>query len=257
MIPVIGTAVVGDLKWVTRLLASVDYPVDTFFIVNNSGSPYTKQSLDILVSKGHPMIENLVVTHLPNNLGVAGAWNLIIKCFMKAPYWLIVNDDVAFEKGLLQELYLKAENNTEVGLIHADAGLFNVGSWDLFLIKDFLIQEYGLFDENLYPAYTEDVDYYMRIISKDVTRILTCEHSYLHGEEKAGKYLDGAQSTKKSDPELATKLEYSNWLNFGYLNKKWGEGWRMCDPLPKPMSEKPPYEATYDLGFVRKKHLGF
>jgi hypothetical protein len=36
-IPVIGTAVVNNPYWVTRLYMSIDYPVDTFVVINNNG----------------------------------------------------------------------------------------------------------------------------------------------------------------------------------------------------------------------------
>ena len=37
-IPVIGVPVVANPFWVTRLLMSIDYPVDNFVIINNNGN---------------------------------------------------------------------------------------------------------------------------------------------------------------------------------------------------------------------------
>ena len=41
--------------------------------------------------------------------------------------------------------------------------------------------------------------------------------------------------------------------------KKWGEGWRWVNPLPTPFDIEgtPISTTTFDLEFVRKKHLGF
>ena len=62
---------------------------------------------------------------MPRNIGVSGAWNLIIKCYMNAPYWIIVNDDVSFGLGLLEEMYNHAQDD-EIGLVHGNPGDFNV-----------------------------------------------------------------------------------------------------------------------------------
>ena len=115
MIPVIGTAVVFDTYWVARLLASVDFPVENFFIVNNNGKGEITEDLDNLAKIKHRYIKKIHVCHMPANMGVSFSWNLIIKSYMMAPYWVIVNDDVSFGPGLLAEMHHKITNDPEVG----------------------------------------------------------------------------------------------------------------------------------------------
>jgi hypothetical protein len=114
------------------LFYSIDYPVDNFVIFNNNG-------------RGH--VKKVHVVHMPSNLGCSGAWNLIIKSFLKSPYWVISNHDVMYEPGFLREMNEKAQKE-EVGVVHGKNG-----GWDIFLLKDWMVQKYGLFDENLYPGY--------------------------------------------------------------------------------------------------------
>ena len=77
---------------------------------------------------------------MPANVGCAGAWNLIIKCYMLAPYWIIANDDVAFGPGLLAEMVERINGDPVVGMIHPNAGDFGVGAWDLFLIRENVVK---------------------------------------------------------------------------------------------------------------------
>ena len=90
-IPVIGVPVTNSTFWVSRLLTSIDYPVDEVFIVNNNGRGELDEDLAKLASLKYKYIKKVKVANLPGNLGVSGAWNLIIKCYVMAPYWIICN----------------------------------------------------------------------------------------------------------------------------------------------------------------------
>lgn len=260
-IPVIGTAVVNSSYWVSRLIMSVDYPVETFVIINNNGRGELDDELDSLKKLNKKFIDNIKICHMPANIGCSGAWNLIIKCFMNSPYWIIVNDDVAFGSGLLKEFYDTANNDSDIGMIHAGAGDFNLGAWDLFLIRDHVIKEFGLFDENCYPAYMEDADYIMRFAHRPIKKVAGLTSKYYHGHLEGSSYYEenGGGQTKKSNPELREKLEIVNQTNFEYMYNKWGQGWRTCCPYQFPYNNEsiPITYTTYDLEFVRSKNLGF
>lgn len=258
-IPVIGAAVVNSSYWISRLIMSVDFPVENFVIINNNGKGEIDSELDNLKNLNKKYIDKIKICHMPSNIGCSGAWNLIIKCYMNSPYWIIVNDDVSFGPGLLKEFYEKAESDPNIGMIHAKPGDFDLGAWDLFLIRDHIIKKFGLFDENLYPAYCEDADYIMRFMHHPIRKIVSLNSIYYHGNSTEYYDEDGGGQTKKSDKILGEKLERINEINFHYLNKKWGPGWRECSPTPIPfMGEQIPLTYTsYDLEFVRKKHLGF
>lgn len=259
-IPLIGVPVVKNTHWVKRLIASVDHPVENFCIVNNNGRGEIDAELDELVKQPHPFIQKMKVVHMPANLGVAGSWNLLIKCYMLCPYWVIVNDDVAFGAGFLAELERVTNADPEVGIVHGYKGDFNVGSWDLFLIRDHIIARFGLFDENLYPAYNEDADYFMRFIHRPIKRVTNIDREYYHGPGKKDEYYIHGSQTSKADTKLKEQLDEVNRLNIDYLSLKWGPEWRICAPTPNPSLQKcfdPVGTTGYDLNFVRRKHLGF
>lgn len=259
MIPVIGAPFVTNPRWITRLVNSVDFPVKHFVIINNNGKGEFDSELDALVNKPHSYIENIKVCHLPANLGVAGAWNLIIKCYMLEPYWIISNDDVAFKPGLLAEIHQLMSEHTELGMIHPNPGDFNLGAWDLFVIRDIIVQQFGLFDENTYPAYCEDADYIMRLAHRPIQKWIGSNYGYLHGDADSSDYYaqNAGSQTKKSSTELTAKLDQVNITNFEYLTKKWGPGWRNVQPTQNPFDNMPVSTTTFDLEFVRNKHLGF
>ena len=140
MIPVIGTAIVNGTHWLYRLIESVDYPVDEFVVINNNGRDEITTELEILKNYKHKYINKIKIVNMPHNIGCSGAWNLIIKSYILSPYWIIVNHDVKFSPGLLEEFY-NYSSDDNYGVIHAEEDKFDVGKWDLFLIKDWVIRK--------------------------------------------------------------------------------------------------------------------
>jgi len=270
-IPVLGIPIVNGFRWVDRLIKSIDYPIENVIIMNNGNDPKLEKDLDSLVKKGSPYVSSMKVVHFPSNMGVPFAWNFIIKSFLMEPYWIISNHDVAFMPGLLEEMHYSALID-DVHLVHPNEGLFKIGTYDLFLITEKGVQEIGLFDENLYPAYGEDSDFIMRSENLNSKKIMNLKNKYLHGDNIVGKefenleemkkdYNENGQNTKKEDPSLSKKLENVNYINYEYLNKKWGDHWRRVEPYRKPFaiygSDYPNTYTTWDLEYVRTKYLGF
>jgi hypothetical protein len=253
-IPVIGTAVMKNPHWVKRLYESIDYPLENFVIFNNNGKGEITNELENLKLIENKFVEKLFICHLPANLGVSAAWNLIIKSYINSPYWIIVNDDIAFTSGLLEEMATFADDK-EVGLVHGSSGDFGDGSWDLFLIKDFVIQQYGLFDENFTPAYCEDVDYRMRLMNINFKKITSLSKDYFHGPGLSKDYYEHGSQTKRSSVELENRLNLINIINFDYMTEKWGSGWRMTWPKSLPFDKYPLSYTTFDLNFVRSKKI--
>ena len=254
-IPVIGVPVVNGVHWLKRLIDSIDYPVDELFIINNNGRGELDDELNEIIQSGNSYINKIKLTNLPANLGCSGAWNLIIKCYMNSPYWIIANNDICFTPGMLEKMHLEA-TQTDYGMIHAKSSDWGGGSYDLFLIKDWVVQKCGLFDENLYPIYAEDVDYHIRLINENIScRYLGLD--YLHGEKD---YATSGSQTWRIDTSLKDKMNNGRILNeTTYLNKKWGDNYQSLNTYSKPFNNET-YDSrytTYDLEFVRKKHLGF
>jgi hypothetical protein len=250
-IPVIGTAIVNTPYWLYRMIMSVDYPTKEFVIFNNNGRGQITKEIDALKDISHKYIDKIKVCHLPANIGCSGAWNMIIKCYMMEPYWIISNHDLCFQKGFLHKM-VEASADAETGIVNA-----GYNQWEIFLIKDWVIQEYGLFDENFYPAYAEDLDYLMRLLVKPVKQIHVGT-GYLHGEED---YSTSGSQTWRSDLSLKEKMDTSRYLNeHEYMTEKWGSEWRSLKPYENPFNLcNNPLSATkkYDLNFLRRKHTGF
>jgi GR25 family glycosyltransferase involved in LPS biosynthesis len=258
-IPVIGAPVVNSTYWISRLIMSVDYPVENFVIINNNGRGEIDEELDRLAQMNHKFIDNIKVVHMPANIGCAGAWNLIIKCYMLSQYWIIVNDDVSFGPGLLKEMVDTLNADPMVGMIHPNAGDFGIGAWDLFLIRENVVKIFGLFDENTYPAYCEDADYIMRMQHRPIRKVVGLKNKYMHGHDDSTMYYQSGSQTEKNEEGLKEKLDQANKLNIEYLTKKWGEGWRSLSPNVDPFEgeDAPISITTWDLEFVRQKHMGF
>jgi len=257
-IPVIGAPVVNNPYWIHRLVMSVDYPVDNFVIINNNGRGEIDEELDRIANSTHNFIKKIKVCHMPANIGCSGAWNLIIKCYMMSPYWIIVNDDVSFGRGLLREMAETVDKDPKVGIVHAHPGNFDLGSWDMFLIRDSVIAKLGLFDENLYPAYCEDADYIMKTLNSSIKRVISLESNYYHGNGDKHDYYEEGSQTSKSSIKLGEKLNYANEVNCEYMKNKWGDSWHVCQPKSLPFNGETSIGSNfYDLNFVRRKHTGF
>jgi hypothetical protein len=252
-IPVIGVPIVNGIHWLKRLIDSIDYPVDDLFIVNNNGRGELTEELNKMIRLKHPYIKNIKVAHLPANIGCSGAWNLIIKCYVMSPYWVITNHDIAFTPGLLEKM-VKSSQKEDIGIVKGKEF-----QWDLFLIKESVIQECGLFDENFYPAYVEDCDYHIRLMKKNIkTQVIGI--NYPHGDVN---YETTGSQTWRTDLSLKEKLDYSHYLNLNYISEKWGENWRDSNweyhPYDYPYNQEniPITYTTYDLEFIRQKYMGF
>jgi beta-1,4-mannosyl-glycoprotein beta-1,4-N-acetylglucosaminyltransferase len=251
-VPVMGTAIVNGAKWLKRLVSSIDYPVDELFIVNNNGRGELDEEIDRIIKEGNPLIKNIRVCSLPGNIGCAGAWNLIIKSYLTSPYWIIVNHDIQLGPGLLEEMVMKAKD-MDVGMIHGEPGDRGRGMYDLFLIKDWVVDKFGLFDENFYPGYAEDVDYEIRLRRdpNSTPKIITnLDSPYTHG---GGEYRECGSQTWRTDMSLKPQLYKARELNESeYMARKWGVDWG-TSPHLNPSTPL----TSFELNFARRKHLGF
>ena len=257
-IPVLGTAIVNTTSWLERLINSVNYPTERFVIINNNGRGQLTDEINQLCSKPHPYIKNFYPVHMPSNNGCAGAWNTIIKSFINSPYWIIVNHDIEFPDNFLEKMVYLASDET-YGMVHGHHGpVWFMGGFSLFLIRDWVVRDFGLFDENFYPGYSEDLDYEMRFINSPIKRHLTVDIPYKHGD--TFDYGTSGSQTWRQEPILKEKIDTGRLINeYEYMTKKWGEGWRMCAPYKNPFNNpsNPQGYWTYDLEFCRRKHLGF
>jgi len=112
--------------------------------------------------------ENKIVVYRPeNNLGVSGSWNMIMDYAIKtnATHVLMLNDDI----------YLGKKEEEILHLINLWKGDFYCTelNWCSFILSTEAYKEIGKFDENFYPAYFEDNDYFYRMSLLNKSMIYT------------------------------------------------------------------------------------
>lgn len=145
MIPVAVIPVLNRFDLLEECIRSIDYPIKDLLIIDNSGT----------YELPHGLYDGKVwVLNMPANLGVAGSWNLGIKCFPHSPYWLFMSIDNHWMAGGLAEM---ERLSGPANLVMSSVG------WNAFSLGKDIVQRVGLFDENYYPAYYEDTDYTERL----------------------------------------------------------------------------------------------
>lgn len=192
MIPVLGVPYLNKPELLTRMLASVDVPVETTVVIDNSATAE-------LAGLDWPATRLMTMRH---NLGVAASWNLIIKTTPMAPWWLIVNSDVRFAPGDLARL---------ADAMETCDGLVLGNGFSAFGISRQAVAAVGWFDENFVPAYCEDNDYAYRCRLAGV-EVRPIETSIYHV----------GSATLYEDLHLQRQNEYTYPLNVAYYVSKWG-----------------------------------
>jgi hypothetical protein len=146
------------------------------------------------------------------NLGVAGSWNKGINYIFNdkdISYILALNDDINIDEYQLLDIRKFLTNHINVWWV---IGTFGCSIWALSR-QGALSMEYEegkYFDENYFPAYYEDNDFYMRMKLIDETKVLT------DIEELGPTICRGSMSIAKD-----RNLNLS-WKNRLYYNLKWG-----------------------------------
>lgn len=134
-----------------RMIESIDKKIYKLLVIDN-GAETSGTNQQIVCN--NPLVEDLHVLPMPNNMGVAASWNLGIKLLPFEPVWFFSSADTVYEPGALEELS-KAKPN-EISLA-ADFPY-----WQTFAIGQEVVSKIGLFDESIYPIYFEDTEYIWR-----------------------------------------------------------------------------------------------
>lgn len=147
MIPALIVPVLTRYELLDEMIASIDHPIGHLIVIDNG------DDLDCIGSR---YAQRVTLLNIPANLGVAGSWNLGIKCAPFASWWLIANFDVTWPAGSLARFADEASRDTL---------LLSGGAppWCAFALWDLVVERVGLFDERFHPAYFEDNDYERRI----------------------------------------------------------------------------------------------
>jgi hypothetical protein len=242
-LPLLGVPILNRFDLLERLVESIDFPVHTLAIVDNSGSGLgsLSQPLQHLATKPHPSIGSIRIAQPFNNLGVSASWNQILRSFPESPFALLANNDVVFTPGLLAEAVSRL-NPARPQFMPLLPG---AAAFSAFLITAATWDRIGLFSEHFYPAYFEDLDYRDRI--REDSSVEWLDDPALHMAMQADNVFGSA--TISSDPILATANSRSFQVNrLWYLSRRrlrhspsgqWLRRW-LCD-WPEPSVSSHPH----------------
>lgn len=140
------------------------------------------------------------------NLGCAASWNFF---FRNVDGNLIIsNDDVRFHANTITEML--NEGKLGAGLVYPNVGQESMFS--LFLLRRWAWELVGPFDENFYPAYFEDNDYFYRMKLAHVS-YAACQAGYDH---------EISSTLRLSSPQEKYQHELRFRSNEQYYAIKWG-----------------------------------
>jgi hypothetical protein len=253
-IPIIGVPIVNGVHWLERLINSIDYPVKELCIINNNGRDQITNDLNILCDKKYDFIDKIRILNMPSNIGVVASWNLIIKSYIMSSYWLFCNNDISFTPGFLKSTVEESLQDETLGVISSASEESDSAhiSFACFLIKDWVIDKCGLFDENFYPAYYEDIDYYLKL-KKNNIKTKSLDIRIYHGDGLG--YESGSQTLKSEADDVYQKINKACCINQEYIFKVWGNNYQ--DQFHGKINISDPAYIPYLLNENRKKYLGF
>lgn len=139
-IPVLIVPILNRYDLLEEMLNSINYPIDNILIIDNGGQFKTDKNIKVL--------------NMPANLGLSAAWNLGIKCYPNAKYWLFASADTKWGESSLQEID---------SLSGSDKLILTDDAYGCFSVGENIIDKVGLFDEYFYPIYFEDNDFHERV----------------------------------------------------------------------------------------------
>ncbi len=194
-----------------RMLDSVDVPVDHLLVIDNG------TGANLIFNDN---FRKVTVLDLPANQGVSGSWNLGIKSFPYAHRWFIVSNDVVFEPGALEML---AQARRDEITLTGDPP-----HWQAFALGDEAVNDIGLFDESLFPAYFEDNDYMRRaeFVGVNIRRLdLKLRHDN-SSTIKAGYQEKNAKTYIKNESYYQSKIDSNDYTAGGWsLEIRRANGW--------------------------------
>ena len=198
----LGIPILNRLDLLERCLAAIDYPARIVIVNNNSIDPQFRQGLERLATD-----RNLDVLHQTRNLGVAASWNLLIGTAIQRGFeWFFIgSNDTFLHPGSLKAAVDLPKDD--------DVALWALRGANFFLLNRRTMEEVGWFDENFYPAYKEDQDYWYR-----------CRLAHKRCMDVPGAGAEHVGSaTIGSNPQYAARNRdtHFHW-NLSHYRRKWG-----------------------------------
>ena len=244
MIPIIGVPILNRGDLLTRLVKSIEYPVNKFFIINNGNDEGVAAAIEEIKNGLNPLIQEVEVYKPEKNLGCAGSWNSIIAWHLTAPYWLIVGNDIQFAKP--GELEMMAKHVEERLDTHS---IIYASEYSCFFLTQLGLEKIGTFDENFYPAYGEEADHFKRVKVSGTMKERFFDLGLIHGEPPFFQ-----ASTINSNEAYQKANAITSQMNKDYHIKKWG-GPSACDPFQNPFNDPGIPIDHWELDVERRKQL--
>lgn len=204
----IGTMVLNGADDLRKQFECIDYPVNRYFIIDNSEGkfPEVRKTIREIQGTKTDIVKQIVVIENRKNLGFSGSVNQIVKQNTDVPYWIILSCDWHPNPNQLKKLAERVEQPFTAMLCDTTQNGYSAMVFTADLIK-----KVGMMDENFFPAYYEDNDhrYRMKLVG-------------LQWEMFPLSYKHKVSSTLKSRKEFKVKNKTTFQKNFEYYVKKWG-----------------------------------
>jgi len=174
------------------------------------------------------------------NRGVAEAWNDALEYGYESNNYqhiLLINSDIKLGSGDLDRM-IAFSNAKPDKLIAINGTRGRIGDWEpenlshgmaCMIIPKIAFDQIGYFDENFFPAYLEDCDYYIRLwLSRNLGPIKPgfntgCDpDSPLTECVLSGKTHHEGSSVIYSSKDLFSRNQRTHGANFKYYIAKWG-----------------------------------
>lgn len=204
-IPILGNTELFENTIKTLLENTKKYNLE-FFCINNTENTIERKKLYSLFDT-----INCKIFDINKNIGVSCSWNRIIFNALsknKTPY--ILSTDLVFNSQM-DDIFDYVETfQDRVNLIKG---------YNFFSVPKNIIREIGWFDENIYPAYSEDCDYSYRI--KNIIGDFFIKNVPLY---KDIEHI-GSQTLKNqnSDPKDVEFIKSHGKFIKNYYKLKWGD----------------------------------
>jgi GT2 family glycosyltransferase len=210
-VKLLGVLTMNRHDLLNRLIQSLDYPVDKMVIISQGKLDLNEVELT------NPNVKNYIVLESSHNMGVGRGWNYIMKNY-DSDYWVIVGDDIYFDKGSLKIVaeYMSYEEGLKNVLVNF---MWNDHSslFTSFIFTKRTIEKVGYFDENIYPAYFEDNDFAYRIVLSGENIATLGDARIFHGDDKHNQ----ACTMEKIQGEQRKKFNMCIEKNRAYMYEKW------------------------------------
>lgn len=249
-IPCICVLTLIRLDLLKRLIDSIDYPVNKVVILFQG-----KISKNRISSLSNKFVEKFIFISSNMNIGVSRGWNYFMNNF-PSPYWLISGDDCYFEPNTLENIANFMSIPSSLENVFCSLKIKNrnesPAGFNTFVITNLLLQNVGLFDENIYPAYYEDGDLWHRIeLTKQ--KVATIDNAYINsGDSKH----TGSCTLNSVHPVYRKKMDECYVLNENYYKKKWNIGGTLFDtPFNNPKFSVKDHKIPHVNYFKNQKIL--